>query len=146
MESCHAECSGKRIMMTVKLSIVRVILLGVTLLFAPLYTYNMVNASMSLNHESYGNSELTSAHFTTNNHSTSQNQDVNHCSLDNGHSKCNHLAGDKCSTTCCVNFVLITSSVQELTSIQSHIDYYNTFRQLAESSSIDNQFRPPQFT
>ena len=132
--------------MTVKLSIIRVILLGVTLLFAPLYTYNMANASMSVNHESHENSELTSTHFTTtNHHSASQNHDVNHCSLDSGHSKCNHQSGDKCSTTCCVNFVLITTSVQELTNIHTHIDYYNTFRQLAESSSIDNQLRPPQF-
>jgi len=134
-------------MMTVELSIIRVILLGVTLLFAPLYTYNMANANMSINHESHENSGLKSTHFTTtNHHSTSLNQDVNHCSLDNGHSECSHQEGDKCSTTCCVSFVLITTSVQELTNIHLPIDYYNTFRQHAESTSIDNQLRPPQFT
>jgi len=125
------------------MSILRIILLSITLVFAPLLNYSMASSLTSIDSSAHVHSEGSPSNHQ---HNSSKNHNVKHCSLEHAKGVCNHQANDHCSTSCCVNILLMSSSAQVLTISTIHQSYYSTFLQHAEIRSIDNQLRPPQFS
>ena len=127
----------------VKISILRIILLSVTLVFAPLLNYSMASSLTSTDSLAHEHSEGTPSNHK---HNVSENHDIKHCSLENTTGVCTHQADDSCGTSCCINILLMSSSAQVLTIPTIHQSHYNTFLQHAKLRSIDNQLRPPRFS
>ena len=132
--------------MVMKISMIKIMLLSITLLVSPFYVYNMAYASIHAGDESHENISYASEHFyISTEHAHPMNLGSSHCSS-HSDSATNHQADGKCSTTCCISIVLISTSLQELNNVLPTSGYYNTFRQHAESINIDNQLRPPQYS
>jgi len=128
---------------SVNITILRIMLLSVTLVFTPLLNYSM--AATEGNTKSTPHEHLEGA-TSSHHHTSSENHDVKHCSLESGIGVCNHQADEQCATSCCVNILLMSSSALVLTIPTIHQSHYNTFIQHAKTKSIDNQLRPPQFS
>ena len=120
----------------------KIVFLSISLLFAPLLSYNLASAETSTNSSTHKH-----LHEHLHEHQNiSDNHDSKHHSLTDDHSKCYHQDDENCGTSCCVSIVLITPNSQITGYKFIHPNYFNTFMQIAESCSIDNQLRPPQST
>jgi len=128
---------------SVKMTILRIMLLSVTLVFTPLLNYSMASTLDSTTTEPHDHLE---ASLSNHHHTSSENHDFKKCSLESGAGVCNHQADEQCATSCCVNILLMSSSTPVLIIPTIHQSHYNTFMQHAKVKSIDNQLRPPQYS
>lgn len=128
--------------MPMKISMTRIILLSITLLFTPFLNYSMAFDVTQTNPSTQEHHKVSSSQ---DHHKASSEHESKHCSISDEHGKCNHENNEQCGTSCCVSIVLFTTNYQPLENFSSLQYFYNTFKQHAESKNIDNQLRPPQF-
>jgi len=125
-----------------KISMTKIIVLSISLLFTPFLNYSMAFTGTQTSTTSHEHQNISSSEQ---HHTTLGQDEIKHCSISGDHGKCNHESNEQCSTSCCVSIVLLSTTSQIFEYSFIFPNYYNSFMQRAESINIDNQLRPPQF-
>jgi len=126
-----------------QVSMTKIILLSITLLFTPLLNYS-VASGIGIPQTSHSKQELLT--LSTPYHTMSDMQQNMHDS--NNHNmnmdKCNHQMGDQCNISCCGNVVFISATNPVLIKTSLHPTYFSTYKKPAASINLDGQLRPPK--